>query len=75
MWETEFPDFPIQFLHTKWGELTLSGHQDPTKLLSLYLLSRTGEENTAEKLMGGDKDRETTHQLLPQVKQTWLQEN
>jgi len=27
-------------------------------------LSRTGGENTMRKVMGGDKGRETTHQLL-----------
>ena len=42
--------------------------------LSFRLLSRTGGENETKKLVGQDKDREITHQLPAQAKQTELGE-
>jgi len=42
--------------------------------LSLLLLSWTGDEKYNERLVGRDKDREITHQLLSQAKQTSLGE-
>ena len=55
------------------GGLTLAGGQVPTKAaLSLPLLSWTGERKYNARLMGGDKDREITHQLLSRAKQAGL---
>ena len=57
------------------GRLTLAGRQVPTKAaLSLPLLSWTGERKYNESLMGQDKDREVTQQLLSWAKQTRLGE-
>ena len=57
------------------GGLTLAGRQVPTKAaLSLPLLNWTGERKYNERLMGRGKDREITHQLLSQAKQTRLGE-
>jgi len=39
------------------------------------LLKRTGGENTMQKFVGRDKDREITQQLPSQAKQTSLGEN
>ena len=53
------------------GGLTLAGHQVHTKAaLSLTLLSWTGERKYNEGLMGRDKDREITQQLLSRARQT-----
>jgi len=55
------------------GGLTLAGCQVPTKAdLSLPFLSWTGKRKYHEKLMGREKDREITQQLLSRAKQmTW----
>ena len=42
--------------------------------LSLPLFNKTGRENTMKKLVGQDKDKEITPQLLSQAKQTRLRE-
>jgi len=54
---------------------SLAGHQVPTKAaLSLPLLSRTGERNYKERLVGRDKDREKSFASYCQGQKRWLGE-
>ncbi len=55
------------------GGLTLTEHEVPAKAtLLLPFLNWTGERKYNERLMGRDKDRESSQQLPSQAKQTGL---
>ena len=57
-----------------WVNLgSLPGAHQATFLL--HLLNKTVGENKIKKIMGWDKDREITHQVPSQEKQTQIQEN
>lgn len=53
---------------------TLAVCQVPTQLLSFPLFSNTEGEKKKEMFMGQDKNREITHQLPSQAKQTQPEE-
>jgi len=57
-----------------WADLGLQSNNHPAAL-PLSLLNRTGVENRMKTLLGQDKDREVTYQLLSQAKQTQLAED
>jgi len=61
------------FIYLSW--FSLAGHQVPTQAApSLTHLNWTGEKKYHKRLVGQDKDREITQQLLSQGKQTQLGE-
>lgn len=62
--------FYIYVLVRHCGGLTFASCHMPTQLLSLSIRNRTGGENKIKMLMGRDKGREITYQLLSQAKLT-----
>ena len=63
----------VKAITTKRGGLTLAGQQVPPKAaLSLPLLGGTGERKHSKRLVGRDKGRGISQQLLSRAKQTEL---